>query len=230
MIKTKFYTNLESLQIYEQAKRFDADTQLAIQKLLLSPNKSQKIKQIEQYLKKQYNLDFVYLFDENFAYKITEALKIAKEKNLPIPKNIIVSPILPAGDANGLHFFQSNGNNTVMFSTKLFKPDRLEIIEDASLECLSEYDRLMLKANFLSENINFRTTDNPLHTFIHEIIHGESMPFKKQKIPKRFNKTISQLPQYAKEASIEEKRTELRTEEVLQGISKEKKELLDYLS
>ena len=230
MIKTKFYTNLESLQIYEQAKRFDADTQLAIQKLLLSPNKSQKIKQIEQYLKKQYNLDFVYLFDENFAYKIAEALKIAKEKNLPIPKNIIVSPILPAGDANGLHFFQSNGNNTVMFSTKLFKPDRLEIIEDASLECLSEYDRLMLKANFLSENINFRTTDNPLHTFIHEIIHGESMPFKKQKIPKRFNKTISQLPQYAKEASIEEKRTELRTEEVLQGISKEKKELLDYLS
>lgn len=230
MNKTKFYTNLESLQIYEQAKRFDADTQLAIQKLLLSPNKSQKIKQIEQYLKKQYNLDFVYLFDENFAHKIAEALKIAKEKNLPIPKNIIVSPILPAGDANGLHFFQSNGNNTVMFSTKLFKPDRLEIIEDASLECLSEYDRLMLKANFLSENINFRTTDNPLHTFIHEIIHGESMPFKKQKIPKRFNKTISQLPQYAKEASIEEKRTELRTEEVLQGISKEKKELLDYLS
>ena len=230
MVETKFYTNLETLQIYEQAKRFDADTQLAIQKLLLSPNESQKIKQIEQSLKKQYNLDFVYLFDENFAYKIAEALKIAKEKSLPIPKNIIVSPILPAGDANGLHLFQSNGNNTVMFSTKLFKPDRLEIIEDTNLECLSEYDRLMLKANFLSENINFRTTDNPLHTFIHEIIHGESIPFKKQKIPKRFNKTISQLPQYAKEASIEEKRTELRTKEVLQDISKEEKELLDYLS
>ena len=79
------------------------------------------------------------------------------------------------------------------------------------------------------------STSNPLHVFIHELIHGERTALqRKTTLPERFNSVVEKLTSYAKEnakkLNLEETRTELRTEEVLQGISKEKKELLDYLS
>lgn len=223
-------THLEDIHYIQQ---YYGDLALEMQKIILSPQKNAEILAIEEKIRKIYGLDFIYIRDVKSGEKILEALKIAKKNNIPIPNNIVVTPYFTSTTtAMGQHCIHTNGATTVMLKAD----NQMEVIN--SLQ--NESERLMYKsthyiAELEKEVSTQKSTQNPLHEIIHELVHGEKTALQRREtLPERFNYIVENLTDYAKESAkklhLEETRTELRVEEILQGISKEKKELLDYLS
>ena len=80
----------------------------------------------------------------------------------------------------------------------------------------------------------FGSTDSPLHIIVHEGIHvnqPNSVKLAFEKLPERFNDTISQLSIYADNNCICEVHAELKTKQLLDSynFTSDEEELLDYI-
>ena len=79
------------------------------------------------------------------------------------------------------------------------------------------------------------TTSDPRHIIMHEIVHGEIGYVRKPEkyMIEKYQKTIDNLAYYAKEnvkkGNWNEVYVELRTKELLEGLNKEEKNLLNFI-
>ena len=84
--------------------------------------------------------------------------------------------------------------------------------------------------------MDMRSTDHPLHAILHEIIHGEQIPFELSSQTARKLKSKENIlssgyaKNSAKHGNFEEVRTELKTKQLLEGLSKSEEEYLDIIS
>lgn len=221
----------EYFEALYRCQQIDGDLSLQLQKIILSPSKNKQVLALENLIKERFALDYIHIRDLEHGKQILEALEIAQKENLPIPQNVIVSPFFNEKITTmGQHFSHTNGSNTICLKADVEK-EILDTIKDDDI-------RLFHKANCfvnrLDEESGYCSTSHPLHTILHEIIHGETKVRKKITLTDKFKLFIEKLTGYAKDnakiGNFEETRTELRTKEVLEGLNSQEKEFLVFIS
>lgn len=221
----------EYFETLYKCQQIDGDLQLQLQKIILSPPKNKDILALENLIKKKFGTDFVYVRDIEHGKQILEALEIAQRENLPIPQNIIVSPFFNEKVTTaGQHFSHTNGQQTICIKADVEK-EIINTIEDNDIRLFHKANCLM---NRIEQENDYTSTSHPLHTILHEIIHGEKKVRRKITLIEKFKTFISKLSGYAKEnamsGNFEETRVELRTKEILDKLNCEEKEFLDFIS
>lgn len=224
----QFNYDFRCRQIFSQFRQLDADRQLILQKIILSQSTDKEIIVLENMLRKKYNLEYIHLTDKKQAELLEHSLEIAKKNGIEIPSNIIYSPLSTCGPDAGIHLKHSNGSHTIMLNTNN------EILE--AIKEIPGNKGIALEADTLSQQLKQTSTNSPYHAILHEIIHGEGSSFtiSPQKIKKLKAQEQVLTSGYAKvkaqSGNFEEVRTELRTKEVLEGLTTSEKEYLDLIS
>lgn len=183
-------------------KNFDKKNKELVQifKCLSEKDTNPEVVKINKLLTQKYGIKNVFLDnDAECANLYLEAVKLLKEKNFPIPDNIITSRYFPAAGVS----FKINGQSYIL--TKTQKAD------ETWWEC---------------------STDSPLHAFIHESVHcsqPELLAFNIKKIPAKFKNTVENLSIYAQGNNISEIHAELVAKKLICELSREEKELLNYI-
>lgn len=200
---------------------------IEIQKAILDKSSDPKVQKIEHLLKSMYNIDYINLHNIDDAKQILRVIKLARQNNVPIPKNIIVTPFT-AISTNGLNIVDQGMKNTV-----LVQPQK-EIVDTytAVRKNLPFWVRLLTP----SKSTSVSSTKNPLHLKMHEFVHSESkncllISYNLKPIPKEHFKIMQNISVYSRMAqSKEEARTELRCKEIFEALTPEQKKTLEYLS
>jgi len=213
--------------------RKTADDIVKLLKAIVPKTQDIKVIEYENKLMQKYNLDFIRLYDMENAQKAEAALELCAKKGVQLPKSYIVTPLHFPGDSTaGEHFLHTNGSSTVVIHPSAF--DINDYARKLVQNC-DEQTRNCFLADTYIDSLNQPSTNHPLQEIVHEILHGENNWFGRRNIPKKFEKTIDKLTNYAKEnatcGKTAETVIELRTEEVINGIlSSEKKQLSDYIA
>lgn len=90
-----------------------ADKFLKFTKLIIPETEAPEVRKLERFLKQQYKFDYIHLENAESAEKVKNALEIAKQKKLPIPHNIVVTPYSFQGLVNGVNRLGSDLKTTV---------------------------------------------------------------------------------------------------------------------
>ena len=155
-------------------------------------------------------------------------LKLAKQNNIQLPKNIIVTPFTPLG-TTGINFAHNALNHTVVYKSA-----------DAWTNTLKEaYGKLQhpmnqpLKKSLLEEDKIWFSTDDELHIPLHEFYHSKQflerlLPMRAKIIPSKYVKTINQVGKYASSSRFELE-AELGTKSILRSLNKDEQEVFNYL-
>ena len=225
--------SFEIQQAAYQLNRNVADDLLKVFKAIVPKTKDKEVIEIETRLKKIYNLDFVRLYDIENAQKAERVLEFCVNRGVELPKNYIVTPLhFPSATLEGRHLLHNDGTSTIILNPNSF--DTIGVAKELSKN-VDKQARISFLANKYIYDLNQSSTNHPLHTPIHEILHGENNWFTHRNIPANYKETVDKLTTYAKESALcgktKETFTELRTEEVINGIlSPDKKQLANYLA
>lgn len=197
-------------------------------KAVTEPSKDSRVIQIENYIKKMYDMDYVHLESFEEAKNILAAIKIALRNNLPLPKNIIVSPYQPYM-AGGVNIGTGKSRSIIFLSSA----ERKNNTEEAYQKLVSPRAKEVAQQLRKSDEI-YSSTKHPLHNYIHEICHCDQpfidiFPVRVRKLPEKYQKTAQQVSEYAKQ-TIMELEAELRTKKILASLSEEEEALLKFLN
>ena len=221
-----FQTLLRNKKAMKQAGQELCDLMLEAQKILLDPNKDKRVRKIENILKTKYDFKYVYLDNIEDAVSMLKAVKLAKENNIPLVENIIISPYIKANKAG----FNIKQGNTIFINTN--QGLRSVIGYANRLNCEKDL-RDAIIASSMDGTINQTSTSNSMHVFLHEFIHRENPEqLLDITIPESFRETVSKLGSYAEDAfnkSNEEIRVELKVKQLLERLNPEEEELLNLL-
>lgn len=212
------------------------DLNLKFWKTILPETQDKKILEISNTLKKQYGMKYVYLETLQDAEKMLRAVKWAKNKNIPIPDNAIMTSALPI--EGGQNFPNSNLENTVVINSK----NRYNI----ALELLNKNDYLtkrtikgkgqpptineLLRIKILLMKAITLSTPHELHYIIHEFEHSRNFMFSNINIPQKYALTVKGLMNYATlnyNVFNDEVRNELLTKRDLIGLNQKEEKLLN---
>ena len=208
-----------------------ADKFLKFTKLIIPETEAPEVRKLERFLKQQYKFDYIHLENAESAEKVKNALEIAKQKKLPIPHNIVVTPYSFQGLVNGVNRLGSDLKTTVYIMAEPSRKTHYKIFKSLPQKT-KEVDI------FLAENLWYAlkmySTDKPEHTIMHEFMHSKKpLLLCNKKIPKAYKEVVDNLSKYAKDSfnkMNDEVRNELLTKEVFEGLNKKEKELLNILS
>lgn len=208
-----------------------ADKFLKFTKLIIPETEAPEVRKLERFLKQQYKFDYIHLENAESAEKVKNALEIAKQKKLPIPHNIVVTPYSFQGLVNGVNRLGSDLKTTVYIMAEPSRKTHYKIFKSLPQKT-KEVDI------FLAENLWYAlkmySTDKPEHTIMHEFMHSKNpLLLCNKKIPKAYKEVVDNLSKYAKDSfnkMNDEVRNELLTKEVFEGLNKKEKELLNILS
>lgn len=208
-----------------------SDKILKLYKMIIPKTTDPKLREMEKMLKRKYKLDFVHLENPQQAENVAKALEIAKQKNLPIPANIIVSPYFFERGINGVNRTGSNLKTTVYIQAKPTIETEFEILSDAVPK---SKERDLSFADSFVQNLWQFSTEHPEHMVMHEFLHSTNpILLCNKKILQKYKEIADKLGFYASQSfnkANEEVRNELLTKEVLEGLSKEEQKLLNLLS
>ena len=200
---------------------------IEIQKVILDKSSDPKVQKIEHLLKSMYDIDYINLHNIDEAKEILRVVKLARQNNIPIPKNVVITPFTPIAQ-NGSNIIHQDMKNTV-----LVQPLK-EIIDAYCMakKNLPFWIRLFMPSKFTIA----LSTKNPLHLKMHEFVHSESknnvlISYGIAPIPKEHFEVMQNISLYSRIArSKEEARTELRCKEIFEALTPEQKKTLEYLS
>ena len=225
---TQISKSLDMIQEQYRVARKKIEDYVDLVKAITPDSTDKKVQEIEAILQSEFGIKYARLFNEKEAQKALEAVKLAKQNNIPLPENYIVTPFTLIGQ---------NGTNCSHYEagahSVLVQPQ--EVVDetiDFALSRLEYFPRKKFK-RLLKEKPNF-STQNPIHMHLHELIHSENklhMFFNDKPIPDEFLGGLKDVGAYGIVAnSREEIRTELRARQILEGLSEEGKKTLEYLS
>ena len=226
--------NGKNVSLKDQQKLFsdetkNCDAMLEMIKTVTEPSTDKRVIQVENFLKQTYGMDYVHLERAEEAKKILETIKLVQKHNIPLPKNIIITPYtsIQTGGQNMAH---SATNYTIMISSQ---KERNKAIEEAYKKIVSP-ELEEMKRGLLKQDENLYPTHSLLHLYVHEFTHSDQavellLPVKAVPIPVKYIDAYNKMSDYAK-TSRRELQAELRTKYILDSLSEDKKALLDYLS
>lgn len=198
--------------------------------LFSTTSKKPEVVAIEKTLREQYGVKLALLNNDLIeAQKILKAVQTAKEKGGNIPNEIIVTNYT-YGSAQ--HLYRSDGTSTILYpSTQariLGKSSKIRANLSASIQ------QTIAKWREFCQFKGFGSTNSPIHTEMHEIMHQTHTPlyaFKTKKIPNKFMPTVRKLSAYSasKSEAAHEVYTELATKKVLEGLEPDEAELFKFL-
>jgi len=218
--------SLEEQQLLNNINKKAGVAYIDILKAVVEPSKDKRVIQIEKYLKTMYGIDYVHLESLEEAKKVLEAIKIAKQQNIPFPENIIVSPFQPFMSA-GVNVTTSKGRSIIFLSSKERKINTEEAYKKFTLPETKVIVEMLKKSDE-----SYASTNHPLHNYVHEFCHSlqnilDIFPARLKPLPAKYQKTAKQVSEYAN-TSIVELEAELRTKSILGSLSEDEKALLDY--
>lgn len=223
MLPKKKKITLETEQILYNATLKRANYILAREKALHVPSTKPQVIAIENILKEQYGAKFVSLKDdEEIAKRVLKAFETAKKNGVNLPKNVIVSDFMMA---LGEHL----NNDTIMLASKTSRQLKKELEKNVNPAVRMLYTNLRNRL----PNTNLLSTRSDYHTVLHEILHGEHLPFmafSKKKIPDKYKDVKLNLSAYSALSCTHETFTELNTKRLIDGLSPKEQELYDYLN
>jgi len=222
----RVFNNKKELDAY---RKFITELSIDMQKILLSPSRDKRVRKIEKILQKKYGFEYVRLDNLNDATKILKAVQIAQKHNIPLNKNIIVTPFLKSSSAGQNHL----GGDTIMINTdcgenyiKKFTTTLKKISTNPDYNC-------SIEARLQQEQLELNSTSNSLHLYLHELVHNENRYGKiLPVIPNSFKPTVKALGSYAEvnfNVRNEEVRAELRVKQILEKLTYNEEELLKLL-
>ena len=172
---------------------------IEIFKSLSQKDTNPKILKIKETLKNHYGIKDMYFDNDiNSAELFLDAMKLLKEKDFPLPDNIVINKHFPAGGIA----VRLNGQSTILMN--------------------SDFE----------SNLRESSTDSPIHKIIHEAVHciqPNLIAFNTKHIPKIFEKTISNISEYAEGNFAHEIYAELVAKMLIEELSPEEEILLKYL-
>ncbi len=194
----------EKFNLIMTAKKEYNTKMLSLEKALSCPSVDPKVIEIEEILKRQYGMEFVSLKDDyEHAQKLLNACKLMAENGLPVPKNYIVSNMLPGV-----------GQCLQTESTILHIPDSLNKIVNPKTKS------------------KIHSIDSDIHSIIHEFGHNiQPETIDIIEIPQRFKSVPKTISRYAAMGSNAELWAELFAKMKLnpESVTQQQKELFEYL-
>ena len=214
--------NLEYFQEGYKQLLIRGDLNLKFWKMFLPAPKDKRVVEIAEILKNEYGMKYVYLETAQDAEKILKAVEFAKNKNIPLPDNIIATSAYPMV---GQNILTSNLEHTVFIN---FQSETSIAKSLAEKNPQNDYDNIIAKELFGRLNI-FLSTPDELHTVIHEFEHSRNFMFSNIKIPQKHIPAVEGLMNYAGKSfnnANDEIRTELLTKRDIMGLNKQEEQLL----
>ena len=151
------------------------------------------------------------------------AVEFAREKNIPIPDNIIMTSAYPID--GGQNILTSNLERTVFINPQTKYEIGKQITGKNSG---SYYDNLINKELIGIHSIGTSTPDE-LHIILHEFEHTRNFMLTNIKIPQKFIPTVGGLMNYARQNFNflnDEVRNELLTKRDIMGLNNSEEALL----
>ena len=223
--KKKMSLNMQQKIFKDEAT--ECNMQLALIKAVTEPSKDKRVIQVEQFLKENYGMDYVHLESIEEAKNILKTVKMCIKHNIPLPKNIIISPFVMV-QASGQNIAHSATEYSVFISSK---KEQGKAIKEAYEKLVSpELDEII--QTLKNQDENWFSTKDFLHVYVHEFCHSDQalellIPFKLKQIPKKYYETIKKIGLYA-QSSRRELLTELQTKNILGTLNEDEKALLNY--
>ena len=215
--------NIEYFQEAYKQVLASGDLSLKLWKSVLTPSKNKKIQVISETLKNKYGIKYVYFESERDAEKMLRAVEFAREKNIPIPDNIIMTSAYPID--GGQNILTSNLERTVFINPQTKYEIGKQITGKNSG---SYYDNLINKELIGLHSIRTSTPDE-LHIILHEFEHTRNFMLTNIKIPQKFIPTVGGLMNYARQNFNflnDEVRNELLTKRDIMGLNNSEEALL----
>ncbi len=210
-------------QLLEQGDKI-----LKFHKIVLNKSQNSDVLAIENTLKNKYNLDYIHLETIEHARNIEKALEIAKQKNIPIPNNIIVTPYNLGPNINGLSRFSSDLKSSVYF---VKTQENSEAFRHLITNVPDSFEKNILQAEYKYNELNNLSTSHTLHLYLHEFLHtANPLLLCNKTLPKSSKHNIA--ADYSNNCFNqfnEEIRVELGIKQVLEGLNTEEKKILDLL-
>ena len=214
---------LDFYKTYFEKNKKLSDVYLEIIKTVTPKSKDKRVLQIENLLKQMYGMDYVNLENIEEAHKILKVIKIARKNNIPMPKNLVVTPYILQG-ADGLNIYNSKCSRNIFFKSS----EEIQACTDDILS-LCKSDNVKEQIKLLSGNPHNYSTTSPLHIPMHEFCHSEqhsaifadNLIIKQKDIPMALK-----VSNYAP-TNIIELETEIRTKSLLSTLTKEEQAFLD---
>ena len=195
--------------------------------LFMPSSKNAEVITIEKVLCEKYGVKLALLADDlPAAQKALASVKFAKEKGIKIPEEIIVSHYTYGG---GQHLRTPAKTTILLPSTlsKLLNKKNKPTFAENAKELISKW------CNYCGFKSDL-STNSPVHTEIHEIMHQTHLPllaFKNKKIPEKFMPTVRKISAYtaSKPKAVHEIYTELATKNVLAKLEPDEVKLFKFL-
>lgn len=203
-IKNNFFT-LSMEQISNKIQTRINKNTIGLYKILTIKDTNSEIIKIKNKIRDDYGVKSLYCDNNpNFARKCLETLKILKKNNIPVPETII-------------------GTSFLMNSS--FSPCCL---------AFPGQNTIIVNPELMEEEIASKTfsTESPLHIIMHECMHclqPDLLSFNMQKIPAKYRDVVNNLSLYAAASCANEIHAELMTKKLLDKLSPQEEELLNYL-
>ncbi len=224
----KISKSLDVLQEQYKVAREKIGDYVDLVKAITPESTDIKVKEIEGILQNEYGIEFARLFNQEEAQKALEAVKLAKQNNVPLPKNYIVTPFTIIGQNGTNAFHYETGVHSVLVQPR----EVLDETIDFALSRLGYFPKRRFR-RALRKNPDL-STQHPIHMHLHELIHSEDKLhtfFNDRPIPEEFLGGLKDVGSYARTSNArEEIRTELKVKQILEGLSEEGKKTLEYLS
>lgn len=224
MHKNKISLTFEK-ELYEKGRKM-ADTYLEMIKAVTVSSTDSRVIKIENYLKSMYGMDYVHLENFEEAKKILQTINIIKKTDIPLADTIIITPFTPR-NTNGANLLLSKSKNAVIIKSGVEETQ----IEKEAYNLLSEEAKKVIDEEFPSLCTDF-STNHPLHCYVHEFAHSRQylkclfLYFSKI-VPKEVKAKVPNLGEYALTTNRVEFENELVTKDILQGLNKTERAILD---
>lgn len=217
----------EQQEITDEASRI-CSIYFDMVKALTEKSKDARVIQMEDFVKVRYGMDYVHLESFEEAKKVIKALDLAVKNNIPLPKNIIITPFTPYM-ASGVNLSQSISERSIFIKSQ--KEIDKTVAKAYKQFTLPETNDIV--KNLQKEDSILHSTDDELHEYLHELVHSKYyMPNllskKNIRIPLKYYNTARSISTNAM-VSRSELVTELKTKSILRSLNKDEQELLNYL-
>lgn len=220
---------LEYEQMLHKKVCFVEETNAKLYKMFTKPSTDSDVIKIEKILKEKYGCDAFLMDDLSEGLKILNSVKKLKEKNIPIPKEYIVTDYVIGGRA------LRTAKHTVLLGSSGVKSD-FEHIKRLDLKRIPYYKQEEVLVDEWIKQCGFRdfnSTSAKEHIETHEACHFLHLPFLAfmQQKTNNFTDTIKKLSEYAAEKAKNcyEIFAELKTKSLYEPLNSEEQHLLNIL-
>ncbi len=213
-------------ELYEKGRKM-AGSYLEMIKAVTVPSTDSRVIKIENYLKSMYGMDYVHLENFEEAKKILQTINIIKKTDIPLADTIIITPFTPR-NTKGVNLLLSKSKNAVIIRSEA---EETQIMQEA-YNLLSEEAKKVIDEEFPNLCTDCMSTNHPLHYYVHEFAHSRQclnsfLLYVLKIVPREVKAKVPNLGEYALTTNQVEFENELVTKDILQGLNKTERAILD---